>query len=295
MQRTNAGSSVSVSANSLVRIVAMAVGVSLVAAAGVLAIEAQTQPKPLHQAPAVLVTLALGALAVYAGSLAVLGRRGMAAAAWGVCVVLVVALPFIQLLPVKYETSFLIDLKALAPPLWPYALAIPLLLFLLLETSLPGVGANRTSNLFLGMGLTAAVMFLYFTTALIGDVANSSILIFIPRRLFLTVLTPVGLCALLVLGTVLPRRGLVLPGIVLLIVAGLGIEWMSTWSYDGPHFLESADRIPYPGYPQLPILAGTIPGLLAAAAGILAGWEVYVKRNPDRDPPAVLDTLETGE
>ena len=269
-------------ANSLIRLVAAAVGISLVAASGVVLVEAQSQPRPFFQIPAILLTLGSGALALYASSFAVVGRRTAALVFWGICITLVILLPLLQVLPISYNTSALLDLKALAPPLWPYALAIPLLIFLLLETALPSLGRNSTSNLFLSIGLLSAVMFLFFTTVLVGSIVNRSTLMLVPHRLFLSVLTPVGLSGLIVLATVLTRKGLVTAGIALMLVTGLGIEWMSTWSYDGPHFIYSA-QIPYPRFPLLPVLAGTIPGILAVVAGILAGWEVYIKGTRDDD------------
>ena len=277
-------------ANSLTRLVAAAVGLSLVAASGVLLVEAQSQARPLYQMPAILITLGLGALALYASSFAVGGRRTTALGFWSICVASIILLPLLQVLPITYDTSALLDLKALAPPLWPYALAIPLLLFLLLETSLPKVGRSRTSNLFLVIGLLSAFMFLFFTTVLVGSIVNRSALMLLPLRLFLTVLIAVGLSGLIVLATVLTRKGLVAAGIALLIVTGLGIEWMSTWSYDGPHFIDSA-QIPYPRFPLLPVLAGTIPGILAVVAGILAGWEVYIKGARNDETGAVADDV----
>jgi hypothetical protein len=269
-------------ANSLIRLVAATVGVSLVAASGVLLVEAQGQPRPYFQIPAMLLTLGLGALALYASSFAVVGRRTAALGFWSICTTFLILLPLLQFLPIRYESAALLDLEALAPPLWPYALAIPLLLFLLLETSLPRLGGNSTSNLFLSIGLLSAVMFLFFTTVLVGSTVNGSTLMLLPQRLFLSVLTPVGLSGLIVLATVLTRKGLVAAGIALLLVTGFGIEWMSTWSYDGPHFVDSA-RVPYPRFPLLPVLAGTIPGILAVVAGILAGWEVYIKGARDKE------------
>ena len=259
---------------------AAVVGVSLIAASGVLLVEAQSQLRPFFQLPAILLTLGLGALALYASSFAVVGRRMAALAFWSICVTLVILLPILQVLPINYNTTALLDLKALAPPLWPYAVAIPLLLFLLMETSLPSLGRNGTSNLFLSIGLLSAVMFLFFTTVLVGSIVNHSELMLIPHRLFLSLITPVGLSGLLVLAIVLTRKGLVIVGIVMLIVTGLGIEWLSTWSYDGPHFIDAAN-IPYARFPLLPVLAGTIPGILSAVAGILAGWEVYIKGERD--------------
>ena len=139
--------------NSLTRLVAATVGVSLVAATGVLVVEAQGESKPLFQVPAILATLGLGVLALYASSFAVVGRRLMALAFWGICIVVLVLLPLLQFLPMEYDTPALLDVKALAPPLWQYTLAIPLLLFLFLETSIPSLRPNNTSNVFLSIGL----------------------------------------------------------------------------------------------------------------------------------------------
>ena len=158
-----------------------------------------------------------------------------------------------------------------------------MLLFLILETAIPSYRPNHTSNLFLLVGLTSAVAFLFFTTALIGDVVNNSILIFIPDRLFYTVAAPVGISSLIVLGVVLARKGLVAIAIVALLGTGLGLEWMSTWSYTGPHFLDEIERIPFARYPLLPVVAGTIPGALAAAAAVMAAWEVYGRSGASQD------------
>ncbi|MBF8267512.1 MAG: hypothetical protein HW388_1020 [Dehalococcoidia bacterium] len=294
MQRSEAKRALSLQANSLVRLVSSVVGISLMAAGGVVLVEAQSQPRPMFQVPATLLTVGLGGVALYAGSLAVAGGRRTALGIWGACLVLLILMPLLQVLPIRYDTPTLLDLEALAPPLWPYSLAIPLLLFLLLEVSLPTRGSNSTSNLFLLLGLLAAVMLLYFSTALMGSVANRSTLILIPHRLFLSVLAPIGLSGLLVVATVLPRKGLVMAGITLLVMTGLGVEWMSTWSYDGPHFLREAIQIPYPRFPLLPILAGTIPGILAAGAGVLAAWEVYA-RGARWDVPELVSGGEPSE
>ncbi|MBI2856454.1 MAG: hypothetical protein HYX93_06375, partial [Chloroflexi bacterium] len=245
-------------------------------AGGVVLIEAQSQSRPLFQLPAAGLTLALGALALYASSLAVVGRRLLALTLWGGCALLMILLPLLQVLPVKYETLFLMNLQDLAPPLWPYSLAFPLLLFLVLELALPNRGESRTSILFLFLGLLSSAMLLFFASALVGSMGNGSLLL-VPRRLFLSVLTPVGISALIVLATTLVRKGLAKEGIALLLVMGLGIEWVSTWSFDGPHFIEESKFFPYPRFPMLPILAGTLPGAIAAGGGVLGGWEVFVK------------------
>ena len=287
----------SLQASSLVRLVSSVVAVSLVAAAGVVVIESQGQIRPLFQIPAAALTLGAGALAIYAGSLAVSGRRAAAQLWWIVCIVALVLLPTLQVLPMAYDTIALLDLKALAPPLWPYAVAVPLLLFLILETSIPSQRSDKTSNLFLVLGLLSAVIFLFFATALVGHIANRSILMLVPHRLFLSVLTPVGIGGLIVLGTVLVRKGFAREGIALLLVIGLGVEWMSTWSYDGPHFIEEASYTPYSRFPLLPVLAGTIPGVLTAIAGLVAGWEVYIRgyEEDEEEEDAQAPTLELAQ
>ena len=279
--------------NGLIRLAAAVAGVSLVAATGVLLVEAQSQPRPLLQLPAVLATLGMGALALYASSFAVVGRRTMALAFWGLCIALLVSLPLLQVLPIEYNTPTLLDVQDLAPPLWQYTMAIPLLLFLFLETAIPGFRRNDTSNLFLSVGLLSAVAFLFFTTALIGDVVNDSILIFVPDRLFYTVAAPIGISGLIVLAVVLARKGLPAVAIAILLATGLGLEWMSTWSYTGPHFLDDVERVPFARYPLLPVLAGTVPGVLAAAAAVMAAWEVYGRRRLEQED--ALDASDTEE
>jgi hypothetical protein len=281
-------------ANSLIRLVAAVASVSLVAATGVLIVEAQGQSKPFFQVPAILITLGLGALALCASSFAVTGRRLAALGYWGICIALLILLPLLQVLPIEYDRRTLLDIQDLAPPLWQYTFAIPLLLFLFLETSIPSLRPNKTSNVFFSVGLLSAITFLFFTTALIGDIANSSILIFVPHRMFLSVLTPIGISSLIVLAVVLARKGLVALAIILLLTTGLGLEWMSTWSYDGPHFLADTQRVPFERYPLLPVLAGTIPGLLAAATGVVAGWEVYVEGRTDYGAEPNVDSGSEG-
>ena len=99
----------SLQASSLVRLVSSVAAVSLVAAAGVVVIESQSQTRPLFQIPAAALTLGAGALAIYAGSLAVSGRRTAAQLWWVVCIVALVLLPTLQVLPMVYDTIALLD------------------------------------------------------------------------------------------------------------------------------------------------------------------------------------------
>ena len=103
--------------------------------------------------------------------------------------------------------------------------------------------------------------------------------------------SPIGISSVIVLAVVLARKGLPFVGIAVLLATGLGLEWMSTWSYTGPHFLDEVERIPFARYPMLPVLAGTIPGALAAAAAVMAGWEVYGRggEQTEDEPEIELD------
>ena len=285
----------SLQASSLVRLVSSVAAVSLVAAAGVVALESFSQARPAFQIPAIALTLVAGGLAIYAGALAVSGRRSAALLWWGVSLGLLVLMPILQVLPLDYDTTLLLDVKALAPPPWPYAAAIPLLLFLILDASIPSRSSDETSHLFLFMGLASAAVFLFFATVLVGHVAERSALIIIPQRLFLSVLAPLAISGLIVLGTALVRKGFSLEGIALLLVVGIGIEIVSTWSYDGPHFIEEASYTPYARFPLLPVLAGTIPGILTAATGLLAGWELYVRGGEGDAPAPNLEPAEAGQ
>ena len=284
----------SLQASSLVRLISSVAAISLVAAAGVIAIEARSESDPWMQLPAAGITLAVGGLVIYASSLAVSGRRTAAQAAWGLCIAVLVLLPGMQLLPILYNTPFLLEVKALAPPAWPYAVATPLLLFLVLDSIIPDERGNDTSNRFLVLGLVSAIVFLFFATVLVGYIANRSVIILVPHRLTLSALTPIALSGMIVLGTVLVRRGFAKEGIALLLAIGLGVELMSTWSYDGPHFIADASYTPYPRFPLLPILAGTIPGILTAATALFAGWEVYVRDREEDLPPPSLDLAQAG-
>jgi hypothetical protein len=186
-------------------------------------------------------------------------------------------MPFLQVLPVRYETETLLILKAIAPPLWPYSIAIPLLVFLVFEISIPMRKPNVTSSYFVLISLIAPAMLLFFSNALLGEIANNSSLILDVQLLALTFAIPIGLSALMAIASVLSRKRTAAFGIILLLLTGLSVEWISTWSYDGPHFLSSAARMWFPGFPLLPVLAGTIPGILASVAAMLAGRETYLK------------------
>ena len=267
----------SLSSGGLIRLLSSLTSISLVAASIILVIESRGYNQPLLQIPAAIITLLLAPLTLYASSHALTGHRFLASTYWSICVIFLVSMPFLQVLPVRYETETLLILKAIAPPLWPYSIAIPILVFLVFEISIPMRKPNVTSSYFVLISLIAPAMLLFFSNALLGEIANNSSLILDFQLLALTFAIPIALSALMAIASVLSRKRTAAFGIILLLLTGLSIEWISTWSYDGPHFLSSAARMWFPGFPLLPVLAGTIPGILACVAAMLAGRETYLK------------------
>ena len=267
----------SLSSGGLIRLLSSLISISLVAASIIVIIESRGYNQPLLQMPAAIITFLLAPLTLYASSHAMTGHRLLASIYWSICVIFLVSMPFLQVLPVRYETETLLILKAIAPPLWPYSIAIPLLVFLIFEISIPMKKPNVTSSYFVLTSLIAPAMLLFFSNALLGEITNNSPLILDFQLLALTFTVPIGLSALMAIASVLSRKHMAAFGIILLLLTGLSIEWISTWSYDGPHFLPSAARMWFPGFPLLPILAGTIPGILACLAAMLAARETYLK------------------
>jgi len=258
--------------NGLIRLTSTLGCILLLTASLTLIVEAIYHPKPLFQIPSILLTLASAFLIFYAGSFAVRGDRFTSTVLWGLCLFIILAQSSLQFLPLEYDTLMLLRLKALSPPFWPYTLSIPLLMFLILDNAIKSSYPNKTSLMFLMIGLVAVTMFLFMTTVLVGTVANISELVFIPTRMFWVMASPVLLSMLVVLGIVFVRKGFVISGVLMLISIGLFIEWVSTWSYDGPYFLETANRLNYDMFPALPFISGTIPGMILAILGVVVVW-----------------------
>jgi len=277
----------------LIRVTSLAISASLLAASLAIIVDAQVLPKPLMQIPAVLITVLFSLVIFWASHLFLGGHHRVALSIWASTLALLILVTLLQVLPFKYETMFLLKLKDFSPPPWPYCIAIPLLFFLLLDIYLPQHQVNKTSLVFVIVGLTSAIAFLFFSYALLGSVANlattptgallgsgsGTSLILNPSRMFISFLIPIAISAILILGTTLPRKGFAIQGILLMIVTGLGLEWVSTWSYDGPSFISESSWFPFPGFPMLALLSGTIPGAGVALAGIIGIWNVYVENN----------------
>ena len=265
-------------ANSLIRLVAILSGTSLLAAAVVLFIDAWSLPRPAFQMPVIVLTLAAGGAVLYGGSLAVAGRRRAALVLFSVCMLAVVSAPLAHFLPPVWEATYELDWESLFPPVWPYALAIPLLLFLILELVLPSPRAASPSAAFFLLSGSAAIMVVFFGTSLIANVHTQYVLVVTTFRLLLTFLVPIGLGGLIVLGIVLVHKGAVTAGALLLYPTGIGIEWISIQYWEGPFWLVGPLFDVYPWFPLLPILAGTLPGALTAVAALFAAWKLHARK-----------------
>ena len=256
--------------NGLIRLIAVSTCILLFTAALTISFESVNHPRPLSQVPSVLFTILLGFLVFYASYHAVSGNRFMAIILWIGCLVLMLGLVYLQFLPVEYNTLQLLRLKSMSPPIWPYTFAIPLLVFLIFELAIPSIYQTYSSILFLLIGLFATILFLFMSTVLISEVANISELIFIPNKLFRIITLPIIASIAVVFGLVVVRKGFLLCGVGILFLVGFTIELISTWAYAGPYFLENSSRMTYKMFPYLPIVAGTIPGILIVIAGIVA-------------------------
>ena len=256
--------------NGLTRFVSISACILLFSAAVTVSFEAVHHPRPIFQIPSVLLTGMVGGLVFYASYHAVSGDRLFAVIVWSICLILILGLIYLQFLPMEYDTVELLRLKSMSPPIWPYTLVMPLLVFLIFETAVPSSNRIQSSETFLLIGLFASTLLLFMSTVLISSVANISELIFIPKRLFWIITVPLLASFAAILGLVAVRKGFLLFGVGMLFFIGLATELISTWAYSGPYFIETSNRITYKMFPALPIVAGTIPGILIVVSGILA-------------------------
>lgn len=264
--------------NSLVRLFASVAAVSLISASVSILIDLPDHSYPVFLLPSVLITVLCAILAYYAGQKYIDGQENIARYIWIGCLTCISIFPMLQVLPIQYDTELLLYIKNLSPPLWPYSISFPILVFIILETSFKGRGETRTPITFMLLTMLSAVTLIFFASTLIGSIANDSELILLPKTLFINSSLPLLVSFLIILIIVMARKGFTSQAIILAVLIGLIIEYVSTWSYDGPHFLESANFLPYPGFPIIAFLSGTIPGILLAASGLLLGWQTYIKR-----------------
>ncbi len=218
-------------------------------------------------------TLAIGVAAFFGVRAAVQSQRRLALIIFGTVVFWAGLLGLGRFIGPIFQGLYYLEWEGLFPPAWPYSLAMPLLLLLLFELALPNRRAGAGPMLPTLLVLVAAVAQLFFSVSMLGVVADWSELFTQPSRLLMSHAAALGMSACLVLGAVLGRKGYVPLGAAMLVgLAGVLIAG-ATWLYDTPHFVFSiAERAPNV-FPLLPVLAGTIPGVLVslAAAGMVMG------------------------
>ena len=264
--------------NSIVRLFVSVASISLASATVSILIDMPKASYPVFLLPSVVMTGLCAILTYYAGQKYVEGQEKIARNIWIGCVTCISIFPMLQVLPMQYETEILLYIKNLSPPLWPYSISFPILLFIILDTSLKGREETRTSTAFIVLSMLSAVTTIFFTSTVIGEIANDSELILLPKVLFINSSLPLLISSLIILIIIMARKGFKSQAIILSICMGLTIEYVSTWSYDGPHFLESANFLPYSGFPLMAFLSGTMPGILLAVSGLLLGWQTYIER-----------------
>ncbi|MBI2871937.1 MAG: hypothetical protein HYY00_01960 [Chloroflexi bacterium] len=256
----------------LIRLAGTLAGASLLAAASVLPFEARALNHPLQHVPAILITGAAGVGVFLGVGAAMENRRRLAMVIFGLAVFFSLFLSLGRFIPPIYRGVYLVDWEGLFPPAWPYTLALPLLLLLLAELSIPTIRGNGGSTLSLVGGTAAAIMQLFFTVALLSIVASESELFLLPGRLFLAYLAAFGACGSLVLGTVLVRKGVPLWGGAILLAVGFVLVAGSTTLYAGPDFVFSLPPRASGYFPTLPMLAGTIPGIMVVVVWTTLLW-----------------------
>ncbi|MDO8751534.1 MAG: hypothetical protein Q7K03_10405 [Dehalococcoidia bacterium] len=244
----------------VLRVAALMAGGSLLAASVVLLSIAGTFPHPGHQAMAALATFLL-ALMVLGSALGITGRnRASALFQFGAYTLLVMALPMVRYVPFVFKFVYLNDLESLFPPLWPYAVTIPLL-FALLGELLFSSRQRTAPVLLVAASLVPAVMLLFFSSEVVQAMGATMAGVVFPWKVLLALGICIAASALIVLGTTGTTRGLTWLGLMVLLSTGLSLEVVSTFLYGSAAF-KPFDL----GLPRLSawiaLAAGTVPGAL---------------------------------
>ncbi len=244
--------------------VALAAGGALLAASAAVFSVAAGFPNPGQQAAAAAATLLIGLVVIGVAVSYSLRNRSLALSVFGVCTLLVIAMPLARYVPSVYTTAYQQNFESLFPPLWPYSLSIPLLVMLVGDLALHH--RKRTGpTLLLVISIIPASMLLFFGSEVVNSMTYDSLdfsIIPLPRKVFMALSICVGAAALSVLGAVAAIRGLMWVGVVILLATGLFLEIGSIFFYGGipRYWTEQLIANPYPAW--LPLLAGTLPGAL---------------------------------
>ena len=244
--------------------VALAAGGTLLAASAAVFSIAAGFPNPGQQATAGAATLLIG-LVVLGVALSYLVRnRSLALSIFGVCTLLVMAMPLARYVPSVYASAYQQNFESLFPPLWPYSLSIPLLAMLVGDLAL--YNRKRTGPaLLLVMSIVPTSLLLFFGSEVVNSMTYDSLdysIIPLPRKVFMALSICIGGATLGVLGTVAAIRGFMWMGIAVLLATGLFLEIGSIFFYGGIPRYWTGELIVDPYSAWVPFLAGTLPGAL---------------------------------
>ncbi len=282
-----------IAAATIVRLFSSAAAGSLVVACFILALRAPTLHRPIPQFFVAGLTLLAALLVLYGGSLALKGRRGRGIVILGGVTGVLILLTIIRFVPGIFRAAYLMDIEALFPPLWVYCATIPLLLFLIFELTLQGRGEGDVPAdvpiVSLFAPLVASMVVLFIGATIVGMMATAQLSV--PIVIFNGFLTTLVLVALTGLGAILPRKGMQMEGMALLVVVGLLVESLSILFYADipkfiPHFIPPIDpwRVFDGLLPVLPMLGGTLPGAVITLSGLGLLWSTLAQQSLSTQP-----------
>ncbi len=244
--------------------VALAAGGTLLAASAVVFSVAGGFPNPGQQAAAGAATLLIGLVVIGVALSNSVRNRSLTLSPFGVCTLLVIAMPLARYVPSVYTAAYQQNFESLFPPLWPYSLSIPLLVMLVWDLVL--YHRKRTGPaLLLVMSIIPASMLLFCGSEVVNSRTYDSLyysVIPLPRKVFMALSICIGGAALSVLGAGAAIRGLMWVGVVVLLATGLFLEIGSIFFYGGIPRYWTGELIVDPYSAWVPFLAGTLPGAL---------------------------------
>ena len=258
----------------LVRVGALLAGGSLLAAAAVLVATAGAMSHPGQQLWAALLTAVVGAAVCWSVVLSP-ERTLFRLLLFSSALTLVVILPLVRYIPSLYTFLYNQDYEALFPPLWPYSIAIPLLVAMIGELALPRgeqLSFSRTPML---LALVAACLCLFFSFTVAGKLA-AGVHLTVPERSLVAYGASIGLSSSIILGGLIARKGIVWAGVGILMTTGLFLEMMSIRFYDGIPVSLTHTNFPVPLSLWVPLLGGTIPGALSLLVALSLLWDTYL-------------------
>jgi len=261
--------------------------VSLLAASAALVLLAFRVPSPAPTLFIASITAVLAFTALFSGDLVLKGKRHQAIFMLTFAIAFIAIVTTIRFLPGLFRATYNLDVEALFPPLWPYSAAVPLMLLLLLDVALPSRRQGRVPLVVTALPVLASMMVLYFGSSFIAGLSYGFLRL--PVLIFNALASCLALSSLLIVGAVLPRKGLVKEGGIVLMAAGFLLEVMSILFYQTlPSFTEIfegallVERL----QPLVPVVGGTVPGALSAIAGALLLIKALISPEPENLPSA---------